>query len=382
MKILIIHNTYQIKGGEDAVVESEVELLRQHGHEVELAVFDNNDIKGFWSKISTTLQLIYSYRTKNILQPIINRMKPDIVHVHNFFPLVTPSVYDVADRNNIPVVQTLHNFRILCPNGLFLLKGNVCERCIDGAFYHSIINRCYRKSLLGSSAVAAFDYYHRIQGVWNNKVTGFIALTEFSKSKFIRGGIASHKIMVKPNFVESSPIANEKENFGLYVGRLSEEKGINVLAEALKNTSFPIKIVGEGCSDLLAQLNNVEYLGRKSNLEVVDLMQRALFLVVPSICYENFPRTIVEAFSNRLAVIGSNHGSIKEIISDNQNGLLFKAGDAKDLRKKMEFSFNNPDVMNQLGINAFNNYNRLYTSEENYYQLLAIYKSSINFLDK
>lgn len=377
MRILIIHNSYQIRGGEDAVVQSEFDLLVNGGHEVELLILDNDSINCLVDKISVSLQVLYSFKSRKRISECVERFKPAIIHVHNFFPLITPSVYDVAIEYHIPIVQTLHNFRILCPNGLFLRDGNVCEKCIGGQFYHSVIYKCYRGSLPGSLAVATFDYFHRSKNTWNSKVNAFIALSEFSRSKFIEGGINSDLIHVKPNFVESVAYDQTSERrYGLYVGRLSEEKGVRVLFESVKDLSFPIKIVGEG--PLLSKLpDGVEYLGKKSQEEVAKLMQSALFLVVPSICYENFPRTIVEAFSNRLAVITANHGSMKEIVTNGETGLLFEAGSAADLREKIDTAISNPELLISMGNKCLSTYNEKYSPIINLNQLVGIYKSLI-----
>lgn len=379
MKILIIHNSYQIKGGEDAVVDSEYELLKNGGHEVELVVFNNDSIKGLKAKVTASLQVFYSGASKRTVGEVVHRFRPDVIHVHNFFPLVTPSVYDVAIENNIPVVQTLHNFRILCPNGLFLLKGETCERCIGGSFYHAAINKCYRESFVGSATVAAFDYYHRYRNTWNTKVSAFIALTGFSKSKFIEGGIDESIIRVKPNFVAPVEYKGiEREGFGLYVGRLSQEKGVRVLVEAARDLQFPIKVVGDGpLKNEVVNAPGIEYLGRKSQGEVAEMMQRAMFLIVPSICYENFPRTIAEAFSNRLPVIGSNHGSVKEIVDDGVNGLLFEPGSASHLREKLVAAFNDSALMLKMGQKAYQTFAENYTPSINLRQLIDIYESTM-----
>ena len=237
MRLLLLHNQYKIRGGEDTVVESEIDLLRQHGHIVETVIESNESIH-FLNAIKIGMQAVYSNHSKNLIRKKIKSFKPDLVHVHNFFPKLSPSIYDACIAEAVPVVQTLHNFRTICANGIFLREGKSCELCLKGNAYQGFLHACYRDSHLASFPVARMIQAHRNKDTWNTKVNQFIALSNFSKNKFIEAGFSPEKISTKSNFL-ADPLASGaiagKENFAVYVGRLSDEKGLHTLMKAWKN---------------------------------------------------------------------------------------------------------------------------------------------------
>ncbi|MEL6166606.1 MAG: glycosyltransferase, partial [Cyanobacteria bacterium J06628_3] len=229
MKILILHNRYKLAGGEDGVVKAEKSLLEKNSHQVSLLEVSNDDIAGSWSKVSAAVNAIYSYSAKQQVSQEIIRFRPDVVHVHNFFPLLSPSVYDACHEHRVPVVQTLHNYRLACPKAIPFRDGKVCEDCISKSVpWDSIVHGCYRNSRVQSSVVAVMNTWHKLTGTWQQRVDAYIMFTKFQKEKMVEAGLPAEKIYIKPNFTftpKSFDENDQRENFILFVGRLSEEKG-------------------------------------------------------------------------------------------------------------------------------------------------------------
>ncbi len=389
MKILFAHNRYQHAGGEDNVVTAELKLLTDYGHQVELWSVDNKDLPGgLRGKINTALNTCYSSASKAIALAKLHSFKPDVVHVHNFFPQLSPSIYDACQEQGIPVVQTLHNYRLICPGALLMRDGKICEQCITGSPYQAVLHGCYRNSALGSLVVAHLVATHRNQGTWQHKVNRFIALTEFAKSKFVEAGFPVDKICVKANFV-TDPLTNSPSvkpappDFALFVGRLSEEKGLKTLLQAWSELPDPplLKIAGTGpLAASIITTDNIEALGLQSTEQISQLMQQAAFLVLPSEWYEGFPLVLVEAFAHGLPVLASNLGSMADIIKEGETGLLFEPGNAADLAVKVRWLLDHPEQRQRLGDNARQCYLANYTSESNVQQLLGIYQQAIDSL--
>jgi glycosyltransferase involved in cell wall biosynthesis len=386
MKILFVHNRYQQAGGEDNVVAAEASLLADHGHDVELWSVDNKDLPaGLTGKIKTALATSYSPASRALAQGKLQSFKPDVVHVHNFFPQISPSIYDACLDEGVPVVQTLHNYRLICPGAMLMRNGKICEQCITGSPYQAAWYGCYRGSKVGSLVVAHMVAQHRQQGTWQHKVNRFIALTDFAKGKFVEAGFPADKIVVKANFVydplaESPRINPATPGFALFVGRISEEKGIKTLLKAWSTLDDKtlLKVAGTGpLDDLLAGKNNIVALGLQNSDEISHLMQQAAFLILPSEWYEGFPLVLVEAFAHGLPVLASNLGSMADIIKDGETGLLFTPGDADDLARKVKWLLNNPLKAQELGENARRTFLAKYTAEQNYAELMAIYEDAI-----
>ena len=381
LRILQIHNTYQKAGGEDAVVASEGALLAGRGHEVRLWSVDNAVIAGPWAKLRTAWQVPYSHAARRQLGQIIADFGPDVAHVHNFFPLLTPSIYDACRDAGVPVVQTLHNYRTICAGALLLRDGRPCEDCIGGSPYQGALHGCYRGSRPGSLAVARMIARHRGQGTWRTKVDRFIALTEFAKAKFVEAGFPAEKIAVKPNFVEDTgpQEAETERNGALFVGRLSPEKGIGTLLTAWRDLDVPLRIAGDGPLMSMAQSTasrNVVPLGSLPPAAVNQEMARAAFLVMPSQSYETFGMVIAEAFSKGLPVIASRLGAMAEIVEDGVTGLHFTPGDSGDLAAKARWAADHPEEMHNMGANARCVYQEKYAPEVNYEMLLAVYEKA------
>lgn len=389
MKILFVHNRYQQAGGEDNVVAAEAKLLADHGHEVECWCVDNKDLpSGLIGKINTALATSYSSASRALARESLQSFKPDVVHVHNFFPQISPSIYDACLDEGVPVVQTLHNYRLICPGAILMRDGKICEQCITGSPYQAAWYGCYRDSKLGSLVVAHMVAQHRKQGTWQHKVNRFIALTDFAKGKFVEAGFPADKIAVKANFVndpsqELARLNRTTPGFALFVGRLSEEKGIKTLLQAWSNLDKPtlLKVAGSGPLEaLLLNKNNVVALGRQSADEISRLMQQASFLVLPSEWYEGFPLVLVEAFAHGLPVLASRLGSMADIIKDGETGLLFEPGNPDDLATKVRWLVDHKQECQRLSNNARQAYLANYTAESNLHQLVEIYQQAIDSL--
>ena len=378
LKVLVAHNVYQQRGGEDSVVDAEIDLLRARGHAVHLYNRSNDDITNM-PKASAALQTLWSQRTSRELAALIQSFQPDVIHVHNTFPLMSPSLYWAASRGGVQVVQTLHNFRLLCPQAMFLRDGKVCEDCLGELPWRGAVRGCYRGSKAQSTVLAGMVTLHRALGTWQNKVTRYIALNDFCRNKFIEGGLPADRIVVKPNFVDfEAPAVNARAGF-LFVGRLSAEKGVDVLVNAARAMgNAQVRVAGTGPEvGLLAGVPGVQALGALGGDAVRGEMSQAVALVLPSICYENFPRTLVEAYGSCMPVIASRHGAMAELVQDGITGLLFEPGNAQDLADKLRWAQAHPENMATMGRNARALYEAEFTAERNYAQLIAIYNDAI-----
>ncbi|QCB47783.1 glycosyltransferase [Hydrogenophaga sp. PAMC20947] len=379
MRILIAHNTYQQRGGEDSVAEAEVDLLRAHGHQVAVYTRSNDEIRHM-PAISVARQTLWSSQTSKDLAALIKNERPDVIHVHNTFPLVSPSLYWAATHAGVPVIQTLHNFRLLCPQAMFLREGKVCEDCLGKVPWRGAVRGCYRESKVQSTLLAGMVTLHRAMGTWNEKVTRYIALNEFCRKKFIDGGLPADRVVVKPNFVDFEALPSVERNGFLFVGRLSSEKGVDVLVNATRSLpQVQVRVAGTGPeADLLNGVPGIQALGALTGDAVRTEMSQAIALVLPSICYENFPRTLVEAYGSCMPVIASRHGAMAELVKDGVTGLLFEPGNAEDLASKMRWAQEHPQEMARMGRSARERYEERYTPQRNYQELLSIYTDVID----
>ncbi len=380
MRILTVHNKYLQRGGEDTVVEAETCLLRAYGHEVKTYQRDNAELESI-NGLQLFAQMLWSRHTQVEIRNLLREYAPDVIHVHNTFPLISPSLYWAADEANTPVVQTLHNFRLLCAQAMLMRDGIVCEDCVGHLPWYGIVRRCYRNSIVYSSALTSMVAVHRAIGTYASKVTRYIALSKFCRDKFIQGGLPPDRIVIKPNFAYAPPppLAGEQRKGALFVGRLSSEKGLDVLVKALDRCpDISLDVIGVGSAEhLIRNHGRIRILGWLPRLEVYARMQKAAYLVMPSTWYETFGMVAVEAYACGLPVIASRLGSMAEMIKDRHTGLLFQPASAEDLAEKLSWAENNRDQMRQMGANARTEYESKYTAEKNYIQLMKIYEEAI-----
>ena len=383
LRVLVVHNTYQQPGGEDRVVEAEVSLLRTRGHAVELYMRNNDELRGM-GMLAAAKDTVWSSRTGVDVARLVDEFRPNVVHAHNTFALISPSLYIAVARAGVPVVQTLHNFRLLCLQAMFLRDGRVCEDCLGRFPWRGVLHRCYRGSAPQSGVLAAMIGLHRALGTYRRMVSRYIALSEFSRAKFIAGGLQGERITVKPNFTEAPAPDNQRLRAGaLFVGRLSPEKGTRVLARAASGRqSASIDVIGAGPErSSLEATPGLRLLGWQNREAVYARMRGASYLIMPSICYENFPLTVVEAFANGLPVIASRLGAMAELIRDGTTGLLFEAGNADHLAERIAWAEAHPGDLARMGRAARDEYESRYTPERNYEVLMDIYRSAISTME-
>lgn len=386
MRILSVHNRYQIRGGEDGSRELEERLLRDMGHQVDVYE-EHNDRVATLSKLRLVSKTIWSVETYQNLNSLLTEQSYDVIHVQNFFPLISPSVYYAAKAKGIPVVQTLRNYRLLCPNGEFFRDGRVCEDCL-GQFVPlpGVVHACYRGNRAATAVVAAMLTVHRAMGTWTNLIDIYIALNEFAREKFIEGGLPAEKIVVKPNFVHPDLSSGEgRGGYALFVGRLSLEKGLDTLFKAWESlgSKITLKIVGDGplapqVAESVAKGLGIEYLGYRPLPEVYQLMGEAAFLVFPSEWYEGQPRTIIESFAVGTPVVASNLGAMNTLVSPGRTGFHFRPGDSGDLVAQVEWALAHPDELARMRQEARAEFEAKYTAQENYLRLMEIYEKVVN----
>jgi glycosyltransferase involved in cell wall biosynthesis len=385
VKILLVHNRYQHAGGEDVVVEQEGQMLRNAGHEVITYFRTNDEIKQFsrLQRLALIPNTIWSTSARTEFKALLERERPSIVHVHNTFVRISPSIFSACEEVGIPVVHTLHNYRLMCPTGLFYRDGHVCEECAEKSLWSGVRHGCYHDSSAATAVVAGMIAVHRKLHTWSQPSHFYIALSQFARQKFIDSGLPENRIFVKPNFVHPDPgLPGDKEQYAVFAGRLSAEKRVDNLLRAWERgkSHFPLLILGDGperpgLEEVVRQrgLSGIDFKGRVPREQVIEIVRKARFLIFPSELYENFPVAIVEAFACGTPVICSRMGAMQEIVSDGSTGLLFTPGQIDDLAEKMDWAWNNPGRINEMGKRARREYETKYTTETNYKLLIDIY---------
>jgi glycosyltransferase involved in cell wall biosynthesis len=381
MNILVAHNFYKLPGGEDQCVAAEVAMLRAHGHQVTQYCLSNDAIDGM-GRMELARRTIWSRQAAVEIRRLVSAHRPQVVHFHNTFPLISPAAYCAAHAEGVPVVQTLHNFRLLCVNSLLFRDGRSCEDCLGKAIpWRGVAHSCYRHSRAASAVVAAMLAAHRFLGTWHHAVDVLIAPSEFSRRKLIEGGLPAGKISVKSNFAYPEPgVGAGDGGYAVYVGRLSEEKGLQTLLAAWQGLkAIPLKIAGDGplapmVREAAARTTAIEWLQGMPHEEVYHLLGRAALLILPSQCYEGaLPRVVIEAFAKGTPVVASRHGAMADIV-DGRNGLCFGAGDAEDLAAKVRRLFLDISVLKQMRRAARESFDRNFTAEANHEALMVIYE--------
>lgn len=385
MNILMLHNHYQQPGGEDQSFFSEREVLNRKDHFVKTYTLHNDAISRM-NPLNVARKTIWNSQSYGEVISLLDKNRYDVAHFQNTFPLLSPSTYYAASARNVPVVQSLRNYRLACINGLFFRDGSVCENCLGSPLMLSgVKHQCYRDQMAASCVATLMLQIHKMMKTYQEQVNLYVALSDFSKKKFVEIGLPEEKIVVKPNFVKFDPGMGEGNGgFGLFVGRLSPEKGIKTLLSALEKTNFniPFKIVGRGSLEELVlrkanSTSNLEWLGHRKIEEVYEIMGKAKVLIFPSEWYETFGRVAIESFSKGTPVIVSKIGAIQELVEDGRTGKAFVAGDSDDLAEKLEWFSDHPIEVRKMRDEARAEYETKYTAEKNYEMLLSIYERAI-----
>jgi glycosyltransferase involved in cell wall biosynthesis len=386
MKVLFIHNYYRSSApsGEDAVADNERKVLGDNGVDVVAYKKFNDEIDehSFINRAKLGLNCAWSQGTYSELINLLKQIHPEVAHIHSIHPQISPSAYAACQDMGVPVVHTLHNFRYICPQAMLYRDGRPCEDCVGNWPLNALRFKCYRGSLMATGALVWMITYNRLRGTFINQVNRYIALTEFAAGRLAAGGLPADRIEVKPNFLPNPPASRyQREHYAVYVGRLSQEKGVGTLLTAWRSVvGLPLKILGDGPlrrsleSQAREQGIDVEFLGSLDRKDVLPIVGGSLLQIVPSECYEGFPMVILEAYACATPVVASRIGSLVEIVPDGEVGLHFEPGDPKDLANKVNILVSNPEMAAKMGKRAREIFLQKYTPEKNFKMLMGIYQ--------
>lgn len=392
MKILQVHNKYKITGGEWTVLTQEHNLLKETHHVDQYIVENRKELATFWGNLKLIFQAHYNKKSKVALRNVLLNGSYDIMHVHNFFPLLTPSIFESARETGVPSVLTLHNFRLIHPNGLMYHNGKIDHRSINnGSAYKCILDGVYRNSIIQTAVAAHMIEYHRKKKTWSQYPTVFIALSKFSKDLFVKGGLPDDRIIVKPNFLkdplkehQSVSLNPRKKKRFIYVGRISYEKGVEDLIRSWLSSDInaELLIAGEGpAKNKLEKLSesdrSIKWLGKVSHANILNLLSESLAMIFPTKWYEGQPLVLLEALSVGCPIISSKIGNTQDIVEDGITGLHFTSGDKHDLTQKIRILLNNPDKVREFSENARDTYLKKYTPAQNEKHINDIYNIAI-----
>jgi glycosyltransferase involved in cell wall biosynthesis len=396
MKVLIVHNFHRIgsSSGDDMVVNNEAKILEDYGHNVLFYSKDNSefDKKNHINRVWIGGQIPWSLKNYFEIKKIIIGMNPDIVHIHNFFPFITSSVYEAINEMKKPIVQSLHDFRFFCPKAFLFNGSGICEECVNYGLHKSVVHKCFQNSFIKTAIAAGTVYLTRKFDVLD-KITTFITFTEFGRRKFTQLGIPEEKIFVKHHFMfDSNSLIDKNDDdskkYFLFLGRLGEEKGIKFLINSWKKLpSIPLTIAGSGplerwVKDRIRNNTDIEYIGFIQHSDILKILKRTYAIILPSMWYETFGLVIMEAYAAGIPAIVSDIGAIADIVKDGKTGLLFEAGNKEDLAKKVRCIREHADVRNRMGKNARKEFEEKYTPERNYKMLMDIYEKTIGMYRK
>lgn len=404
MKIFMVNKFFYHYGGTESHVFGLSQMLNDKGHQVIPFGMQHEDNKqefdseyfvkkidyetnSLIEKIHNAAKLLYSLEAKKKIRKLIEKTKPDIAHLHNIYHQLSPSILGELKKCNIPMVMTVHDLKLVCPNYKFLHQGTICEKCYVHRYYHAIIGRCIKNSFIGSTLCAVEMYLHKLFHLYDS-IDKFIFLSDFYKMKFIEFGFPADKLIFLPNYVPMKEYIPSRsiKNYFIYLGRLVPEKGLKTLIKAMKKIKgYELYIIGDGPErrKLEAELaeggdNSIKFLGFQSGESLLYLAREAMFMVIPSEWYENSPRSVLEGLSMGLPVIASNVGGLPELVEDGVNGLIFEIGNADDLSEKILYLINNPDKRREMGKRAREKIEREHNPELFYERTVAIYQSLIN----
>lgn len=389
MRILLVYNSYQEPGGEDVVFRKEGRLLREAGHEVSEYRRDNAEIKKYSMvrRLGLIGRSVWASDSHRDLSVLLRRNRPEIVHVHNTFPLISPSIFWACRKAEVPVVHTLHNYRLLCPQANFFRAGKPCEDCITGNYWQGVVHGCYRNSRVETAPVALMLTVHHASKTWTRMVDRYITPSTFARNQFVKAGFPAEQVTVKPNFVDPDPGQRTDDgSYALFIGRVSPEKGAHTLLRAWRQLpkTHVLRMVGDGPSRKRLEseakvdgLSNVEFMGRLPHEQAIDVIKGARFVIFPSELYETFGLGIAEAFACGVPAIASRLGAMQEIVQEGHTGFLFQPGDSDDLARTVARAWSEPEHTRRLGVQARSEYEMKYTAAVNYRQLFEIYQQVI-----
>jgi glycosyltransferase involved in cell wall biosynthesis len=407
MNILIANNRYHIGGGADRSAWETAKLLRRNGHQVIpfsmknvknwnsayaryfVNDIDYSEIKPSFANLRTAIKMSYSFEAKRKIEALIKKTRPDVAHFHNIYGRLTPSILYSLKKYDVPVLMTLHDYKLICPAYAMYYKGKVCEKCKGGKFYRSVLIRCHKNSYLASFVYVLEAYVYHLLKTYLTHVTYFIAPSIFMKQKMVEFGIPQEKITYIPNFINfktnhsPSPSFSQRRYF-LYFGKLLRAKGILTLLEAVRRISnSSLLIAGDG--DLRKEIQNfitkngvvnVQILGHLDGDELTEVLAQSKFVVLPSECYENAPMAVLEAFAQQKPVVGARIGGIPELIDEGRDGLLFEPGNAVDLREKIRQMLSKSDAeLKKMGELGREKVKRYFSAELHYERLINLYDS-------
>lgn len=386
MRILVAHNRYQWSGGEDRVVSQERALLEEHGHHIVSLEEDNKRISDINPLALAGMSMWNTESYAKVLR-LIDHERIDLMHVHNYFPLLSPSIFAAAKSKRIGVVHTLHNFRLACINGLFFRDGKPCEDCLSANnFFPGIVHRCYRSNIAASVVAAMSVGSHNIMRTIHDSVDRFIAINEHARTLFIQSGLPADKIRIKENFLKQDEgVGTGDGDYAIYLGRLSSEKGIEVLLAAWNNleNKIPLKIAGDGpLANLVKEAAKknplIEYLGWLEEPQLLSVLGKAKLSILPSICYESAaPLVLIQSMAKGIPVVASRLGAMECAVREGETGLLFKSGDSADLARQVSVLYSDEIALTALRREARKEFELKYSAKHNYERLLRIYNEAL-----
>lgn len=386
MKIVLCHNYYRERGGEDQVFEDELELLRSHGHDVTPFIRHNDDIVGKAQTLRIAFGAPWNRGSAAALSKLVAEKQADVVHFHNWLPQISPAAFYAARKAGAAVVLTLHNYRWICPNGLLFRDGKVCEDCVGKTVpWPAVLHGCYHQSRAGSAAVAATLGLHNVMKTTRRAVDAYIALGNFARDKLTTTVLPADRVFIKPNFLTSDPGEGTGDGeFAVFVGRLSPEKDIGLLLDAWSrlNGKHRLKIFGRGpltamVEEAAAADPSIEYMGFVPNDEVIRELGAARALVFTSAYYEGQPKTIIEAFARGIPVIAPRFGSMADLVEDEVTGWNFATGDAGDLARVVSEAFARPGNLDKMRSTIRDHFLDMFAPDSNHDRLIEIYQAAI-----
>lgn len=419
MKILLANKFYYLKGGAERHFFDLKKLLEEKGHKIiPFAMQDKKNLASEYSQyfvssvniekssfsftgLRAAGRIIYSFEAKSKIKELIEKERPDIAHIHNIYHQISPSILTPLKKAGIPIVATIHDFKLMCPNYIFYTQGKVCERCKRYRFYNCVLHQCVKNSYLASLVNTKEMYLHSLLKIYKNNIDQYICPSNFVAQKLIDFGFNKEKITILPHF--SNFIDTEQNNYShklvnlpnshlfadsyyiLYFGRLSQEKGVNILLKAIKEIkNVKLKIAGKGPQEeklkeyiKKEKINNVEFLGYLSGESLKEIIQDSIFTIMPSVCYETFGLSILESYIYGKPVIASDLGALKEIVLEGKTGLIFKNQDSNDLADKIKNMLSDKNLLLKMSKNA-KKFTEKFNQEDYYKKLEEIYNKILS----